>query len=118
MYPIKHKLKEYAVMKNFMTSGVLAKGKKPEGDLGRKDATPFPGEELGTQTGTRQARQDPLMSQILALLGIGTMVSGTQRYRGPRFLIHTHTHTHTYIPKGRNDKRDGLGPWTRRSIND
>jgi hypothetical protein len=33
------------MMKNFMTSGALAKGKKPEGDPGEKGATPFPGEE-------------------------------------------------------------------------
>jgi hypothetical protein len=28
-----------------MTLGALSKAKKPEGDLGGKDATPFPGEE-------------------------------------------------------------------------
>jgi hypothetical protein len=32
-------------MKNFMTLGALTKGKEPEGDLGGKGATPFPGEE-------------------------------------------------------------------------
>jgi hypothetical protein len=44
-YPIKHKIKEYAMMKNFMTSGVLTRGKKPEGDPGGKGTTPFPKEE-------------------------------------------------------------------------
>jgi hypothetical protein len=33
------------MIKNFMTSGALSKGKKPERDLGRKGATPFLGEE-------------------------------------------------------------------------
>jgi hypothetical protein len=44
-YPIKHKLKECTMMKNFMTSGDHSKGKKPKGDLGKKGPTPFPGEE-------------------------------------------------------------------------
>jgi hypothetical protein len=43
-YPIKHKLKEFDMMKSFMTSGPLTKGKEPEGDLGRKGVTPFPRE--------------------------------------------------------------------------
>jgi hypothetical protein len=33
------------MMKNFMTSRALPKGKKPEGDSDRKDTTPFPREE-------------------------------------------------------------------------
>jgi hypothetical protein len=44
-YPIKHKLKECGMMKNFLTSGALAKGKEAEGDPGGKGTTPFPGEE-------------------------------------------------------------------------
>jgi hypothetical protein len=39
----KHKLKDYTMMKNFMTSGALSKGKKPDGDTCRKSATPNPG---------------------------------------------------------------------------
>jgi hypothetical protein len=35
-FPIKHKLKECTIMKNFMTSVVPFEGKKAEGDLGRK----------------------------------------------------------------------------------
>jgi hypothetical protein len=31
-YPIKHKLKECSMMKNYMTTWALAKGKKPTGD--------------------------------------------------------------------------------------
>jgi hypothetical protein len=33
------------MMKNFMTSGVLSKGKKPEGDLDGKGVTHFPMKE-------------------------------------------------------------------------
>jgi hypothetical protein len=43
-YPIKHKLKNYTMMKNFMTSRALSRGRKPEGDPGGKDAAPTPGE--------------------------------------------------------------------------
>jgi hypothetical protein len=32
------------MMKNFMTSRALSKGKKPEGDPGRKGTVSFPGE--------------------------------------------------------------------------
>jgi hypothetical protein len=45
-YPIKHKLKERTMMKNFVTSGALSKGKKTEGDQGGRGATPFLGEEV------------------------------------------------------------------------
>jgi hypothetical protein len=41
-YRVKHKLKECTMMKNFMTSGALSKGKKPEGD---PCMAPFPREE-------------------------------------------------------------------------
>jgi hypothetical protein len=44
-YPIKHKLKECAMMKSFMISGALSKGKKPKGDPGAKGVAPIPGEE-------------------------------------------------------------------------
>jgi hypothetical protein len=33
------------MMKNFMTSGALSKGKKHEGDPGKKGVSPFPREE-------------------------------------------------------------------------
>jgi hypothetical protein len=42
VYHIKHKLKECTMMKNFMTSGTISKGKKPEGDPGGKGPPPFP----------------------------------------------------------------------------
>jgi hypothetical protein len=38
-----HKLKECSMMKNYMTTGALAKGKKPEDDAVGKAATPFLG---------------------------------------------------------------------------
>jgi hypothetical protein len=44
-YPIKHKLKECPMMKNYMTTGNLARSKKPEGDLAGKEVTPFPEEK-------------------------------------------------------------------------
>jgi hypothetical protein len=45
VYPVKHKLKKYGMIKKFMTSGALTRGKEPEGDPSRKAATPFLGEE-------------------------------------------------------------------------
>jgi hypothetical protein len=45
-YPVKNKLKECTMMKNFMTSGALTKGNEPEGDPGKKGVTPFPKEEV------------------------------------------------------------------------
>jgi hypothetical protein len=33
-YPVKHKLMQCAMMRNFMTSGALANGMKPEGNPG------------------------------------------------------------------------------------
>jgi hypothetical protein len=43
-YSTKHKLKDYTMMKNFMTSGALSKGKKPEGDQGGNGAASDPEE--------------------------------------------------------------------------
>jgi hypothetical protein len=45
VYTIKHELKECSMMKNYMTTGDLANGKKPEGDPVGKAAAPFPGEK-------------------------------------------------------------------------
>jgi hypothetical protein len=44
MYPVKHKLKDCGMMKNFMTSGSLTQDKLPEEDPGGSDAMSFPGE--------------------------------------------------------------------------
>jgi hypothetical protein len=45
MYPVKHKLKECTIIKNFMTSRALTKSKEPKWDPGEKGVTPFLGEE-------------------------------------------------------------------------
>jgi hypothetical protein len=43
-YHVKHKLKDYTMMKNFMTSRAFSKGSKPGGDIGGKSAPPIPDE--------------------------------------------------------------------------
>jgi hypothetical protein len=40
--PVKHKLKNCNMMKNFMVSRSLTQDMKPEEDLGGRDAMPFP----------------------------------------------------------------------------
>jgi hypothetical protein len=45
-YPIKHKVKECTMLRNFMTLGALSKGKKPEGGPGGKAVIPFLREEV------------------------------------------------------------------------
>jgi hypothetical protein len=42
-YPTKHKLKDYDMMTNFMTSVSLTRGMELEEDLGGNDVMPFPG---------------------------------------------------------------------------
>jgi hypothetical protein len=44
-YPVRNKLKECTMMKNYMTTGTFARGKKPEGDLTGKVVAPFPEEK-------------------------------------------------------------------------
>jgi hypothetical protein len=44
MYLVRHKLKECTMMKNYITMGTFARGKKPEGDLTGKATAPFPEE--------------------------------------------------------------------------
>jgi hypothetical protein len=43
-YPIKHKLKDYTMLKKFMTSGAPPKGGKLEGGVGGKSVATIPGE--------------------------------------------------------------------------
>jgi hypothetical protein len=43
-YPVKHKLKDYTMMKKFMTSGTFSKGSKSGGDPGGKSVAPILGE--------------------------------------------------------------------------
>jgi hypothetical protein len=38
------------MMKNYMTTGIFVRGKKPEGDSMGKAATPFPEEKVVTST--------------------------------------------------------------------
>jgi hypothetical protein len=45
-YPIKHKLKDCSMMKNFVSSGSLTRDKDPEEDLSDRDTTPFPREDV------------------------------------------------------------------------
>jgi hypothetical protein len=40
-YPIRHKLWECTMMKNYMTTWAFTRGKKPEGDSTGKAAAPF-----------------------------------------------------------------------------
>jgi hypothetical protein len=44
-YPVRHMLKECSMMKNYMTTGALAKGKKPVDDAAGKATAPLPGEK-------------------------------------------------------------------------
>jgi hypothetical protein len=46
VYSIKSKLKDCDMMKIFMTTGSLTRGKEPEGDSSEKGMTPIPGEEV------------------------------------------------------------------------
>jgi hypothetical protein len=46
LYPIKHKLKYCTTMKNFMTSGALSIGTKPERDSRGKGVAPDPEEAV------------------------------------------------------------------------
>jgi hypothetical protein len=45
MYPVKHELKDGDMMRNFMASGSLTRGRELEENLGRSDAMPFSGED-------------------------------------------------------------------------
>jgi hypothetical protein len=42
---MKHKLKDYGMMKNFIISGFLTRDMEPEEDLGRRYVMPFPEED-------------------------------------------------------------------------
>jgi hypothetical protein len=44
-YPIKHKLRDYDMMKSFMASGSLTRGMELDDVLDEGDATPFPRED-------------------------------------------------------------------------
>jgi hypothetical protein len=40
-YPVKHKLKEFTLVKNYMRTRTFARSKKPKGDSAGKAAAPF-----------------------------------------------------------------------------
>jgi hypothetical protein len=40
-YPVKHKLMDSTIIKNFMMSGAFSKGRKPGGDPGGKSSAPI-----------------------------------------------------------------------------
>jgi hypothetical protein len=44
VYPIKNKLRDYDMMKNFMISGSLTRGMQLDEVLDESDTMPFPGE--------------------------------------------------------------------------
>jgi hypothetical protein len=44
-YPVKHKLKDYDMMKNFIISGSLTLGMELDEDPGGSDTMPFPRED-------------------------------------------------------------------------
>jgi hypothetical protein len=46
VYPIKHKLKVYDMMQNFMTSRSLTRVRELEENLGGSDTMPFPREDV------------------------------------------------------------------------
>jgi hypothetical protein len=45
-FPVKHKLKECSMRKNYVAMGSLARAEKPEGDSGGKAVLPFPEEKV------------------------------------------------------------------------
>jgi hypothetical protein len=66
------------MMKNHMTTGALAKGMKPEGDLRRKAAAPFPREEAimsicGRLVPHESQRKLKLMSWVVNAMSLATL---------------------------------------------
>jgi hypothetical protein len=59
-YPVKHKLKDCTMMKNFMTPGAFSKGMKPRGTQAGKVWHPFPGKWRSRQSSTNST-SDPGM---------------------------------------------------------
>jgi hypothetical protein len=64
-YPVKQKLKECTMMKNYMTSGALAKGKKPEGDMGERPPHPSLGKRQSCQSTVGPSTTSPSLSSSL-----------------------------------------------------
>jgi hypothetical protein len=110
VYPIKHKLKDCGIMKNFMTSRSLTEDKEPEEDLGGREAMPFPREDaiIIVSDGC-----PPLERSRMSNLSPDTR---THCGREPRdigckdtsFSIYIYIY-YSYL-KRKNDRRDSLGP--------
>jgi hypothetical protein len=76
--PIKHKLKECTMMKNYMTTGNLAMNKKPEGDSTWMAATPFLEEKVVMLIyggpGPREAcRKLSLIGQVIDSMSVAVL---------------------------------------------
>jgi hypothetical protein len=64
VYPVTHNLKDYGIMKEFMTSGSLTQERGPEGVPGRGGTSSYPGEGIMI---VYDARPHPGRSRICSL---------------------------------------------------
>jgi hypothetical protein len=64
-YPVKHKLKECTMMKNYMASWALSKGKNPEGDLGERSPPPSVGKRLSCRSTVDSSPTNPNVNSSL-----------------------------------------------------
>jgi hypothetical protein len=64
-YHVRHKLKEGSMMKNYMTIGALAKGKKLKDGAARNAAAPSPGRRLSCQSTMSLSPTSPSVSSNL-----------------------------------------------------
>jgi hypothetical protein len=89
-YPVKHKLKNYSMMKSFMTSGSLPRSMEVDEVLDEGDTTPFPEEDVVMKIYSRC----PLLGMHHASgLSLGpqlAMAGGgrAQKYENTNFLEH------------------------------
>jgi hypothetical protein len=77
-YPVRHKLKEYIMINNYMTTRAFTNDKKPEGDLAGKAAIPFPEEKAAMSIYGRPAphesrRKFKLTSQAVNAISPATL---------------------------------------------
>jgi hypothetical protein len=70
-YPIKYKLKDYNMVKNFKTSGFLTQVNELEEDPGGRGARPFPGEDAVM---TVYDGHSPLRRHCTSNLNPGTLI--------------------------------------------
>jgi hypothetical protein len=94
-YPIRHKLKDYDMMKSFMISRSLTWGTELDEDSGRSDMIPFPGEDAvmmvyGGRPPPRRHRMSNLSLRGPNSLRLGTWghrVVKAQVFQGPYIYI-------------------------------